>query len=161
MTDDVWYPKETIHKSQKQLVCTGTCADLVYWELARHCGLDVSSSFCSQVHHHWAILHALYHWFGDEDGSAPACDVQLNTKASRNYLSHFIYMKVQIKRCVEQAAKVHGLPGHIMFYQVTNIHNSWVWAHCGRVRKVLKSAVMEQLWSCCKICSGTFRLSYF
>ena len=45
---------------------------LVNAELPRHRGLDVPSGLGGQVHHHRAVLHALHHGRGDEDGGLPA-----------------------------------------------------------------------------------------
>ena len=45
---------------------------LVNAQLSRHRGLDVPSSLGGKVHHHRAVLHALNHGRGDEDGGLPA-----------------------------------------------------------------------------------------
>lgn len=83
------------------------CTDLVYWQLSRNCGLDVSSSLSSQVHHHRPIFHALYHWFGDQDRCPPTCNVGwrhrhqgITGELTTNWiscLSYLLYIKVQIK----------------------------------------------------------------
>lgn len=75
MTDNkepVHYNRENsdneIEGNNNKRLWTGP-SDLVYRQFSRHRGLDVSSSLSSQVHHHRAILHALHHILGDQDGS--------------------------------------------------------------------------------------------